>query len=222
MPAQWDESQTIGRHEDLLAGPMANTPDRADGMVGLTSEEYGVELARFAESAATRWHVMQIANFHPVYAAGPQDPRQSFPPRVGIGHGRRHRRRLPLPRTKRTTPAFRARVRGVRLTESYSQGDSHFITLESGADISGLSLMLPDNVASVQDKSTLRGLANPAGYSGKPSPTCGHSRTRGGNTTDSVPQANSEVFFSECLETRLQLRERVHVPFLVSFGGRSQ
>ena len=73
MPAQWDESQTIGRHADLLAGPMADTPDRADGMVGLTSEEYGVELARFAESAATRWHVMQIANFHPVYAAGPQD-----------------------------------------------------------------------------------------------------------------------------------------------------
>ena len=42
----------------------------------------------------------------------------------------------------------------MRLSESYTQDDSHFITLESGADIAGLSLMLPDNVASVQDKST--------------------------------------------------------------------
>ena len=47
----------------------------------------------------------------------------------------------------------RART-GVRLAESYTQGDSHFITLESGADIAGLSLMVPENVESVQDKST--------------------------------------------------------------------
>ena len=50
--------------------------------------------------------------------------------------------------------AFSRARAGVRLTESYAQGDTHFITFESRANISGLSLMLPENVVSVQEKST--------------------------------------------------------------------
>ena len=153
MPAQWDESQTIGRHADLLAGPMADTPDRADGMVGLTSEEYGVELARFAESAATRWHVMQIANFHPVYAAGPQDHVRASRHALELGMEGAIAAGCKFENQEEFSSFSRARS-GVRLTESYSQDDSHFITLAAGANVSGLSLLLPENVQSVQEKSS--------------------------------------------------------------------
>ncbi len=153
MPAQWDESQTIGRHEDLLAGPMAETPDRVEGMVGLTSEEYGVELARFAESAATRWHVMQIANFHPVYAAGPQDHVRASRHALELGMEGAIAAGCRFENQENYSSFSRARA-GVHLTESYAQGENHFITLVAGANISGLSLMLPDNVTSVQEKST--------------------------------------------------------------------
>lgn len=152
MPAQWDESQTIGRHEDLLAGPMAETPDRVEGMVGLTSEEYGVELARFAESAATRWHVMQIANFHPVYAAGPQDHVRASRHALELGMEGAIAAGCRFENQENYSSFSRARA-GVRLTESYSQNGNHFITLESGSNISELSLMLPENTASVQEAS---------------------------------------------------------------------
>lgn len=153
MPAQWDESQTIGRHEDLLAGPMAETPDRVEGMVGLTSEEYGVELARFAESAATRWHVMQIANFHPVYAAGPQDHVRASRHALELGMEGAIAAGCRFENQENYSSFSRARA-GVRLEESYIQDDDHFITLESEKDISELSLMLPEHVTAVMEKST--------------------------------------------------------------------
>ena len=150
MPAQWDESQTIGRHADLLAGPMAATPDRVEGMVGLTSEEYGVELARFAESAATRWHAMQIANFHPVYAAGPQDHVRASRHALELGMEGAIAAGCRFENQENYSSFSRARA-GVRLTESYTQNGNQFVTLEAGANVSELSLMLPDKVASVQE-----------------------------------------------------------------------
>jgi hypothetical protein len=150
MPAQWDESQTIGRHEDLLAGPMAATPDRVEGMVGLTSEEYGIELARFAESAATRWHVMQIANFHPVYAAGPQDHVRASRHALELGMEGAIAAGCRFENQENYSSFSRARV-GVRLTEAYSKNGSEFITLEAGKAIEGLTLLLPDCVLDVRD-----------------------------------------------------------------------
>ena len=38
-------------------------------LVGQTGEEYGTQLARFAEDAARRWHVIQNCSFHPCYVA---------------------------------------------------------------------------------------------------------------------------------------------------------
>ncbi len=83
MPAQWDESETLGLPTQLgqstapdwpglqavppeyhgFYAPLA--PEVIEGMVGLTAEDYGTELVRFAQDAAQRWHGVQIANFHP-------------------------------------------------------------------------------------------------------------------------------------------------------------
>ena len=132
---------------------MAETPDRADGMVGLTSEEYGVELARFAESAATRWHVMQIANFHPVYAAGPQDHVRASRHALELGMEGAIAAGCRFENQEEYSRFSRARA-GVRLTEAYSQGDDYFITLQSGANINRLSLLLPESVGAVREAST--------------------------------------------------------------------
>jgi hypothetical protein len=153
MPAQWDESQTIGRHDDLRRGPMASAPERVTGMVGLSAQEYGMELARFAQDAAQRWHAMQICNFHPVYVADPQDhPRAS---RRALESGLAGARAAGCRFDNQEAWSRFSRARAdVRLREWRRTEDGVVMALESAEGITGLTLVVPDGVASAADAAT--------------------------------------------------------------------
>lgn len=170
MPAQWDESQTIGRYRAVVKGPSpkwagfqafsgsreffgALTPDRAAGMIGLTAEEYGEALARFAETAATRWHGVQITNFHPVYVAIPQDHPRASRRALEMGAEGARAAGCRFENLERWSRFFRARA-GVRLVDWRSEADADFVTLASQAGIEGLTLLLPEGTAGVRDAGT--------------------------------------------------------------------
>lgn len=141
MPAQWDESQTLGARDPTDAKSM--------GRVGLSAEAYGAELARFAEDAAKRWHGVQIANFHPSYVAMPQDdPRASrWALEMGLDGARAAGCRFE--NQERWSLFSRARA-DVRLTGRRREGDAEFLTVDSPGDLEALTLLLPDGVTGVQ------------------------------------------------------------------------
>ena len=168
MPAQWDDSQTIGVPEQLRqARPpgwaaargvppeydsfyAALAPDRVDGFVGLTAEAYGAQLARFAQDAARRWHGVQITNFHPLYVAGPQDhPRAS---RVALETSLReaHAAGCRFDNLERWAHFFRCRAAvSLKLWRLGAAGDE-FVTLEAPESVEELALLLPAAVAGAQ------------------------------------------------------------------------
>lgn len=167
MPAQWDESQTIGRYEALVKGPPPDwagfgefpgsreffgglAPDRAAGMVGLTAEEYGTVLARFAEEAAGRWHGVQICNFHPVYVAIPQDHPRASRRALEMGAEGARTAGCRFENLERWSRFFRARA-GVRLADWRREGEADFLTLQSAEGIEGLTLLLPDGAVEVRE-----------------------------------------------------------------------
>ena len=168
MPAQWDESQTLGQFEPLVREKPTDwpgwqqvpathaefyhalAPDRAMGVVGLSQEAYGAELARFAHAAAARWHGVQICNFHPLYVAGPQD------------HPRASRRALELGLTGALAAGavaanledwsrfFRARA-ALRLTEHTQLAGATLMTLEAPRATVGLTLLLPSSIVAARN-----------------------------------------------------------------------
>jgi hypothetical protein len=172
MPAQWDESQTIGLPADLVKARPADwrgwqmvprdyhgfysaiAPGHVDGFVGLTAETYGAQLARFARDAAQRWHGVQISNFHPLYAAGPQDhPRAS---RVALQIALREARAAGcrFDNLEHWARFFRRRA-GVRLVTWRSGTDEdEFVTLEAPESVEELALLVPDLVTAVQSMAT--------------------------------------------------------------------
>lgn len=141
MPAQWDESQTLGERDS--ADP------KSTGRVGLSAEAYGEELTRFAEDAARRWHGCQIANFHPSYVAMSQeDPRASRRAlEMGLDGARAAGCRFE--NQERWSRFSRARA-DVRLAERREEGEAVFLTLVSPGDLHGLTLLLPDRVTGVR------------------------------------------------------------------------
>ena len=170
LPAQWDESQTIGRYGELVAGPApgwsgydlypesreffgALAPDRAEGMVGLTAEEYGTVLGRFAEDAARRWHGVQIANFHPVYVAIPQDhPRAS---RIALELGMEGARAAGcrFENLERWSRFFRARA-DIRLVNGSALDDTGLVRILSDEGVAGLTLLLSECTGDVWHEET--------------------------------------------------------------------
>lgn len=177
MPAQWDESETIGLPEQLTR-PVppdwpgfqgvpdeyhdfytAQTTNRVSGFVGLTAADYGEALARFAEEAAQRWHGVQITNFHPLYVAGPQDhPRAS---RLALELGLRGAAAAGcrFDNLEHWSRFFRARA-AVRLTGwQIGPGPAEWITLWAADSLAQLVMLLPDTVTEVHLAAT--GIALP-------------------------------------------------------------
>lgn len=166
MPAQWDESQTLGKFNDLTKKRpqewpgwdhfpsvreflAALPPDRARGMVGLSAEEYGLVLAQFAGEAANRWHTVQICNFHPIYVAIPQNhPRAS---RLALEMGIEGARQAGcgFDNLEHWSHFFRTRAR-VRLIACRRSGATTFITLDAPESIDGLTLLLPAETTQVR------------------------------------------------------------------------
>ncbi len=150
MPAQWDESRAVGRHQEVLTLPVSVDSARLYGMVGLSAQEYGLELIRFAESAAKRWHVVQITSFHPIHVAmdqsHPRDSRKALEPGLeGVaGAGCRFACLESRPR------CFRARA-AVRLPTWERGSESETVGLRADAPIEGLTPFLPDAVVEVGD-----------------------------------------------------------------------
>lgn len=126
-------------------------------MIGLTAEEYGEVLARAAGDAATRWHGVQICNFHPVYVAIPQDHPRASRRALELGMEGARASGCRFENLERWSRFFRARA-GVRLTEWRSDGDAEFITLMSQEGIEGLTLLLPEGFG-VRDAGTGEELA---------------------------------------------------------------
>ncbi len=137
MPAQWDESQTLG---ELDPGDPKST-----GRVGLSAEAYGAELTRFAEDAARRWHGCQIANFHPSYVAMPQDDPRASRRALEMGLEGARAAGCRFENQERWSRFSRARA-DVRLVERWEEGEAVFLTLVSPMGLQGLTLLLPDRV----------------------------------------------------------------------------
>ena len=137
MPAQWDESQTLGEQDP--ADP------KSAGRVGLSAEAYGTELTRFAEDAAHRWHGCQIANFHPSYIAMPQDDPRASRRALEMGLEGARAAGCRFENQERWSRFSRARA-DVRLAERWEDGEAVFLTLVSPMGLQGLTLLLPDRV----------------------------------------------------------------------------
>ena len=137
MPAQWDESQTLGERDS--ADP------KSTGRVGLSAEAYGEELTRFAEDAARRWHGCQIANFHPSYVAMSQDDPRASRRALEMGLDGARAAGCRFENQERWSRFSRARA-DVRLAERREEGEAVFLTLVSPGDLHGLTLLLPDRV----------------------------------------------------------------------------
>lgn len=141
MPAQWDESQTLGERD--AADP------KSTGRVGLSAEAYGEELTRFAEDAARRWHGCQIANFHPSYVAMSQDDPRASRRALEMGLDGARAAGCRFENQERWSRFSRARA-DVRLAERREEGEAVFLTLVSPGDLHGLTLLLPDRVTGVR------------------------------------------------------------------------
>ena len=141
MPAQWDESQTLGERDS--ADP------KSTGRVGLSAEAYGEELTRFAEDAARRWHGCQIANFHPSYVAMSQDDPRASRRALEMGLDGARAAGCRFENQERWSRFSRARA-DVRLAERREEGEAVFLTLVSPGDLHGLTLLLPDRVTGVR------------------------------------------------------------------------
>lgn len=141
MPAQWDESQTLGERDS--ADP------KSTGRVGLSAAAYGEELTRFAEDAARRWHGCQIANFHPSYVAMSQDDPRASRRALEMGLDGARAAGCRFENQERWSRFSRARA-DVRLAERREEGEAVFLTLVSPGDLHGLTLLLPDRVTGVR------------------------------------------------------------------------
>jgi hypothetical protein len=141
MPAQWDESQTLGERDP--------GDPKSTGRVGLSAEAYGEELTRFALDAARRWHGCQIANFHPSYVAMPQDHPRASRLALEIGLEGARSAGCRFENQERWSRFSRARA-DVRLTELWEDGQAVFLTLVSPGDLHELTLLLPDRVTGVR------------------------------------------------------------------------
>ncbi len=141
MPAQWDESQTLGERDP--ADP------KSTGRVGLSAEAYGEELTRFAEDAARRWHGCQIANFHPSYVAMPQDHPRASRLALEIGLEGARSAGCRFENQERWSRFSRARA-DVRLVDRWNEGGAVFLKMVSPGDLHGLTLLLPDPVTGVR------------------------------------------------------------------------
>ena len=141
MPAQWDESQTLGEHN--------STDVKSSGRVGLSAEAYGAELIRFAEDAAKRWHGVQIANFHPSYVAMPQNEPRASRRALEMGLDGARSAGCRFENQERWSLFSRARA-DVRLMDRRQEGVAEFLTVESPGDLEALTLLLPDGVTEVQ------------------------------------------------------------------------
>lgn len=145
MPAQWDESQTLGERDS--ADP------KSTGRVGLSAEAYGEELTRFAEDAARRWHGCQIANFHPSYVAMSQDDPRASRRALEMGLDGARAAGCRFENQERWSRFSRARA-DVRLAERRTEGEAVVLTLVSPGDLHGLTLLLPDRVTGVRGAET--------------------------------------------------------------------
>ena len=145
MPAQWDESQTLGERD--------STDPKSTGRVGLSAEAYGEELTRFAEDAARRWHGCQIANFHPSYVAMSQDDPRASRRALEMGLDGARAAGCRFENQERWSRFSRARA-DVRLAERREEGEAVFLTLVSPGDLHGLTLLLPDRVTGVRGAET--------------------------------------------------------------------
>ncbi len=141
MPAQWDESQTLGERD--VSDP------KSTGRVGLSTEAYGEELARFAEDAAHRWHGVQIANFHPSYVVMPQDDPRASRRSLEMGLDGARAAGCRFENQERWSRFSRARA-DVRLEGLREDGQAVFLTMASPGDLPGLTLLLPDRVTGVR------------------------------------------------------------------------
>ena len=145
MPAQWDESQTLGEQDP--ADP------KSAGRVGLSTQAYGKELTRFAEDAAHRWHGCQIANFHPSYVAMPQDDPRASRRALEMGLEGARAAGCRFENQERWSRFSRARA-DVRLAACWEDGRAVFLTFVSPGDLQGLTLLLPDLVTGVRSGET--------------------------------------------------------------------
>lgn len=141
MPAQWDESQTLGKWDP--ADP------KSTGRVCLSTEAYGEELTRFAEDAAHRWHGVQIANFHPSYVAMPQDHPSASRRSLEMGLDGARAAGCRFENQERWSRFSRARA-DVRLEARREDDRAVFLTMASPGDLDGLTLLLPDRVTGVR------------------------------------------------------------------------
>jgi len=153
IPYHWIDiiwQMVAGRRAALQEGEDLDAPCLRRDM-GLTGEQYGEQLVRFAEDAARKWHGAQLCSFHPCYVAFPQPILGSSRQALEMGLAGARAAGCRFENLERWARFVRGRD-AVRLTAWWADEDTEFLTLSTGTSVAGLTLLLPDRVTQVRSR----------------------------------------------------------------------
>ncbi len=125
--------------------------DALKAILNENGDEYGAKVARFTEEAATRWHVMQICSFHPVYVSQPWPYLGSSQRALEMGLESAKANGSAFDNHERWSKFVRGRD-AVKMTGIRDNSGTTVLTLESDIGVEGLAVLLPDGVGEVMDE----------------------------------------------------------------------
>ena len=143
VPYQW-----IDRIWQTVASNRSSTIEELESLIGESGEDYGEKLARFAEEAATKWHVTQVSSFHPCYVSKDWPLLGSSRRALELGLAGARDAGAKFENLENWSRFIRSRAE-IRLVNLEKKSDQLWWTLESGEDIEGLTLLLPETIRTV-------------------------------------------------------------------------
>lgn|GEM_PF-2842673 len=143
VPYQW-----IDRIWQTVASNRSSTIEELETLIGESGEDYGEKLARFAEDAATKWHVGQVSSFHPCYVSKDWPLLGSSRRALELGLAGARTVGAQFENLENWSRFIRTRAE-IRLVHSEMKDDQLRWTLESEHDIEGLTLLLPETIREI-------------------------------------------------------------------------
>jgi hypothetical protein len=115
-----------------------------------SGDDYGAKVARFAHEAASKWHVLQLCSFHPVYVSKPWPYLGSSQRALEMGLEGAKAAGSRFDNMERWSRFTRGRD-SVRMTALRDESGARALTLESKIGVAALTVLLPDGVTEVMD-----------------------------------------------------------------------
>ncbi|MDA0746893.1 MAG: hypothetical protein O2954_10265 [bacterium] len=144
FPFQWiDMAWQLVARQKSSTEPNALEPETLHHITGQTTEDYGAQLAQFAQSAASRFHVTQACSFHPCYVSQDWPYLGSSKLALEIALEAAKNAGCRFENLENFSRFFRARA-NVQLTAYRTETQTTTLTLESKLGIQNLTLLLPE------------------------------------------------------------------------------